>query len=578
MRSISFVVVVAVPMAVACGSSGGSGGAPSDGGGADTSSSSGSGAGSSSSVAPGSSSGASSGGSSSGGASSGGSSSGGASSGGSSSGHAGGAASTPFTALHTYYISPTGKDSNGGTSPADAWATPKHAVDCGDAIIALAGSYTNAQFGTNNWGTVSNCPSTTGGIDGQGGVYFAAVVCAGPDMTSCAVSNQTAEPVRVDASNWAVEGFSATQAAAAQGACYSATSETTATLHHIAFINDIASRCALGGFDSYAWTSPGGVDQTAVVGTIAYATTPSTNGQGLCGSGISLIPTNGPDTSAGAHVFVAGAFSYDNINAPSGAGCNTDGEGIIFDSWAIPQYKYTGIIEQSVLWGNGSAALLAFPQGNHTTDDQATVVWKHNTAYGNYQDPKNPGGGELFLNQVYPTTGSYTITDNLFEATESAPGGSGAGKVYGADIACDNGCASPSVSIAGNYIWDGHAPSSTAAGGENTTAYYGGASEGASWIWGSNTYGDPGFANPGALPATAPNCAGYANTTACMVGAGVVADLTPSGAAVGVGYEPPGSCAADPSYPTWLKGVVYLTVSGSSLFENPGLVTKPCGL
>ena len=36
--------------------------------------------------------------------------------------------SVPFTALHTYYMSPTGSDSNNGTSPPTPWATPYHSV------------------------------------------------------------------------------------------------------------------------------------------------------------------------------------------------------------------------------------------------------------------------------------------------------------------------------------------------------------------------------------------------------------------------------------------------------------------
>jgi hypothetical protein len=58
----------------------------------------------------------------------------------------------------------------------------------------------------------------------------------------------------------------------------------------------------------------------------------------------------------------------------------------------------------------------------------------------------------------------------------------------------------------------------------------------------------------------------------------VPADLTPSGAAAGRGYKAPGACAADAYYPAWLKGVVYLSATGATLTENPGLVTKPCDL
>src|ERR1700723_802852 len=70
-------------------------------------------------------------------------------------------ASVPFVALHTYYMSPTGSDSNNGLTAATAWATPNHAVVCGDVIVAAAGNYASMS----HWGTVSACPSTSGGID-----------------------------------------------------------------------------------------------------------------------------------------------------------------------------------------------------------------------------------------------------------------------------------------------------------------------------------------------------------------------------------------------------------------------------
>ncbi len=313
----------------------------------------------------------------------------------------------PFQALHTYYISPTGDDHNTGTSSSAAWATPNHAVNCGDVIIAAPGAYDNSHFGTQQWGTVANCPSTSGGIDK------------------------------------AVEGFTATQAATANQegfavGCYSATSETSATLHHIAYINDVASGGDAAGFGSYSYTGPGGgVDQYALVGAIAYNAAPSQAGGGICGSGISLIPVDGPDTSPGTHVFVAGAFSYDNINSPVGAGCNTDGEGLIFDSWGIQPYSYQAVAEQNVFWGNGGPGFEAFPQGNGTSDDQATIVIFGNTSYGNYQDPKHVGAGELFLNQVYPSTASHTFTDNIFEPTMASSAG---GTVCGAGIDCRNDC------------------------------------------------------------------------------------------------------------------------------------------
>ena len=454
-------------------------------------------------------------------------------------------------------------------------------MNCGDVIIAAPGAYDGNQFGTGKWGAVSKCPSTSGGIDGKGGIYFAVLLCGGSDMTSCTADGGGQEVFRVDSSDWAVEGFAGTQAAtASEGGfsvgCYTATSETSTTLHHIAFINDIASNCDAAGFGTFSYTGPGGgVDQYALVGAIAYDAAPSQGGGGICGSGISIIPVNGPDTSAGTHVFVAGAFSYKNINASMGEGCNTDGEGLIFDSWGVQPYKYQAVAEQNVFWANGGPGFEAFPQGNGTSDDQATIVIFNNTSYGNFQDPLHVGSGELMLDQVYPTTGSYTFKDNVFEATQQSSAG---GSVYGAAIDCRNGCPASVMSIAGNYIWNSHPPTTTKAGGANTQAWYAGMDQGANFPWGTDSFDHPGLANPGALPTSAPNCAGYANTTACMIGAGVPAHVAPSGGATGKGYQPPGACTADVYYPTWLKGVVYLKANGSSLTENGGLITKPCNL
>ena len=572
MKRSRFLALLFVPSLACSSASSNTQGSPDGGTGA---SGAGSGQGSGSGRGSGSGSGSAVSGTGSGSGSAGGSGSGS----GSGTGTGAGAGSVPFQALHTYYLSPMGSDSNSGTSTSSAWATPNHPLLCGDVVLAEPGTYSTSQF-VDNWGVVSSCPSTTAGIDGKGGVYFATLLCAGPDLTSCTVDGGAKEAFRVSSSNWSIEGFSATQApTASEGGyavgCYTATSETSTTLHHVAFINDIASGCDAAGFGSYSHTSPGGVDQTAVVGVIAYNAAPSQGGGGICGSGISIIPANGPDTSPGTHVFVAGAFSYRNVNAATGEGCNTDGEGLIFDSWGIPQYSHQAVAEQNVFWANGGPGFEAFPQGNGTSDDQATIIVLNNTSYGNFQDPKHGGSGELLLNGVYPTTGSYTFTNNVFEATQGSSAGA---TVYAAAIDCKNGCPSSVVSIDKNHFWNSHAPTTTAPGGDNTQAYYSGAGQGASFPWGTNTFTTPGFASPSALPSGAPDCAGHATTTACMTAAGVPAALAPSGGAASVGYSPPTACQADAYYPTWLKGVVYLSASGSNLTENGGLITKPCDM
>lgn len=490
--------------------------------------------------------------------------------------------SVTFTPLHTYYISPTGNDSNPGTSPSKPWASARHRVVCGDVIIAAAGSYAfqYSVFGPTAWGAVSNCPSTSGGIDGKGGIYFAVLLCAGPYVTSCAVNGETQEAFRVDQSNWAVEGFTTTQNSNASNVCNLATSETAATLHHIAFINDIAANCNLAGFDSVSWTTPGGVDQTAVVGAIVFNGSPS-HANGICGSGVSIIPVDGTDKSTGTHVFVAGYFGYKNINALTGAGCHTDGEGLIFNSWACSKFTAQGVAEQNVWWYNGGPGFEVFPNCL-TNGDRAQIYIFNNTSYGNSQDPLHPSSSsDLLLGNIKPLStyaSSYSVFDNIFVSTQATSGNAGKAPVYTGSFWVTNGATASTISAKGNYFWQSNPGKVTTAGLPNTDVWLNGVHNTTSFPFGTNTYQNPHFANPSALPTTAPNCNGYTNTTDCMnLGYHVAADLTPSGGQT-AGYLAPGPCTADPFFPVWLKGVVYLHWTGTGVVENSGLITKPCGM
>ena len=271
----------------------------------------------------------------------------------------------PFQALTTYYISPTGNDSNSGTSPATAWATPKHAVNCGDVLIAAPGAYNSDQFGANNWGTVSACPSTTGGIDGKGGVYFAVLLCGGPGhdelhgrrrrpggrsgsirRTGRSKASRRRKPAT--ASRGRLRGR-LRRRNVGDHARPCTTSHSSTTLPAAA--TPRASTATRGPGRAAAWTS------TRWSARSPTTRRPARAAQGSAAAASRSSRSNGPDTSAGTHVFVAGAFSYKNINAPRGAGCNTDGEGLIFDSWGVQPYAYQAVAEQNVFWGNGGPGL-----------------------------------------------------------------------------------------------------------------------------------------------------------------------------------------------------------------------------
>ena len=167
----------------------------------------------------------------------------------------------------------------------------------------------------NDFGTVSSCPSTSGGIDGTGGIYFAIVLCAGPDMMSCKINGGAFEAIRIAQSNWSVQGFWATQNTNAQGGCFIAEQDNSVK-RYAAFINDIASVCDLAGFGSSGGGCGGGqgncgFDQAAAVGVVSFDAANSISA--FCGSGVSFIPTN-PDTSPGTHIYIGQYFGSNNSN------------------------------------------------------------------------------------------------------------------------------------------------------------------------------------------------------------------------------------------------------------------------
>ena len=161
----------------------------------------------------------------------------------------------------TYFMSPTGNDAGDGLSFSSAWLTPNHPLNCGDTIIRAAGTYDAANFVAGRWGVVHNCPSADG-------IFGARLICAGPYVTSCTIKTTT-EGMRVDRSNWAVIGGFYSSSG---GGCLWAAPTRSETIHHVAFINVVASGCQYNGIAAsiYAAKPIYAVDQFAVVGAVVY--------------------------------------------------------------------------------------------------------------------------------------------------------------------------------------------------------------------------------------------------------------------------------------------------------------------
>ena len=429
-----------------------------------------------------------------------------------------------FAKASTYYLSPYGSDSNTGTSASASWISPNHSLNCGDVIVATAStSYSATNFYTGKWGTV-NCPA---------GNNVAWLTCATFD--GCKINTSANQGMWVDKSYWGVQGWEITTSASdTYGTCFMAEPHYSAPveIHHIIFANDIANGCAQAGFTSVNRGSIG-VDYFAVIGSIAYN---AAQGNATCASGISIYEPIQSDSAAGTHIYVAGNFSYGNVDpSECGGRSPTDGEGIIFDTFdgtqGGPRSPYTAqaVATNNILVGNGSKAINVY--NNSSGASHAAIYLTQNTSWGNLTDPNQSwlGCGEVALNVTKDTQ----ISGNLI-STKSATGCGGhpiyaiaVSNVDGSDTAVDNFA----------YGYNGYNHFSWDSG---------------SFAWASNNqFGtNPNFTNP--VTPGAPHCGGTANVPSCM--SSVIADFSPkAAAALSFGYQKPTSTSIhDPLFPRWL--------------------------
>ena len=530
-----------------------------------------------------------------------------------------------FTPLHVYYLDPvSGNDANTCTTVAQACqnmsASGLSGVVCGDVVLVKSGSWSGGQI-NQNLPTVGSCPSTSGGIDGAGGIYFAILLCAGTDVMSCKYNNgSTGDAFWIDRSNWAVEGFWATTPIDGSNCFIGNNANNGGTVqHHVAFINDIASTCGDSGFStSGGGTAVGSFDQTAVVGVAAYNAANSQTHGAECGSAISIIPANGPDHSAGTHVYISGFYLGYNTNTgnPSTVGCNvagghSDGEAIILDTWGAGYtsggYLYQAVIEQGLAWHSGGSSIQIFPQANAATDDRSQYFISDTTMYAGDQDASGNGicEADLHLHGISPnssptTTSIYDIRNVIVLATVQTCGNLGVNPSFAMNINPEFTAVlnTAPITITGSYVFN----NANGSGGYNTTnsnVFYtdtrstnscgNGTTRCTNFPFGTNTFSDPGLGSITSLWSTAPDCTGFDNVTTCMLSKYTVDVFsTPTIAPTTMGYQKPGSCTtkvlsnSTNAFPSWLKGIVYLTTSGfvnsPVITEKTGLITKPCGV
>jgi hypothetical protein len=432
----------------------------------------------------------------------------------------------------TYYLSTTGSDSNSGTA-SQPWQTPHHNLKCGDVIQAAKGSYNGWYFWEGEWGTVTGT-----------GHCVAELHCTTFD--TCIVNtsqNGTTGAFWVDQSHWMIDGWEVQGSVANSNivSCFVATPNTAtpANIQDIIFANDIANGCQNGGFIAHnlGGSTTISYDYVNFVGDIAFNAAQTGN---ECDSGIGIYEPIVADYTTGTHIYIAGNFSYGNLDANPCAGTlpsdkPTDGEGIIIDTLDYSQgggtpYVAQVGIENNIVVNNGGRGLEV--TNNSAGSQNAYVFFKNNTSWGNERDPNQLyclGNGELLVNaakNVQAFNGIY--------ATSTADGCTG-DAIYGAAVG--SGDTSDLIEYSSIYGIGGN--NTFVNGGTFTFANQTG-----------NTIGtNPSFAN--AVAPGAPSCSGYANTVACM--AKVISNFKASGSGTsGNGYQAPTTGSYDPFFPQWL--------------------------
>lgn len=448
----------------------------------------------------------------------------------------------------SYFLSPSGSDSNNGLSSGAPWLSPNHAVNCGDTLSAASGTYLSTNFNNGDWGAVSTC---------SGGNQVAWVICATFDTCKINSTTGTAPGLWIDKSHWGVVGWEVSVGTGVTfGTCFEAGPSGSTNVNHVIFANNIANGCQNGGIITFNNGSSASVDYVAMLGNIAYN---AAQGAHSCTSGFSIYQPQQSDTNSGTHIYLAGNFAWANVDPnPCNGTAPTDGEPIILDTFDSSQggpgvYSQQAVAQNNLGFFNGGRGFEAFE--NKAGSGNATIVLKYNTAFGNMTDNFQTAGC-LGRAELAPDNVKNTTFDHNLAQTRTGTSCMSAG-LYALFVeTCDSSC-----TVTNNWLY-------SAAGNNSGIDASPGFSLGAGNVSGTN----PSFANP--VNPGAPSCGSFASVPACM--ATVIADYTPTnGSALAYGRQTVSNTSiTDALFPQWL-----CTGTGQMNSNIPAnLVTPGCGV
>jgi hypothetical protein len=523
------------------------------------------------------------------------------------------------------FMAPTGNDACNGTSPSIgtsgncAWLTTNHPMKCGEVIIAAPGSYLNNNF-SDIWGTVSNCPSASGGIDGLGQIYFAILLCGGTEISSStSLSCQaggSGGPSNPNAymefaggqSNWAVEGFYI-DAGSSGSLGFGYRTCTLGALpigksHHLAFINSVVNNAGQALYSNDCGDNNGtaeGGDYIAGIGIIAVNSNLAANFYSYSSGAIAPGALTNWDTNPGTHVFLYN--NYGPTNIVHGADNLFDGEFIYYDTPDVHHFTQTAVTMNNLAYITTRWCYSVTYNGGFGGPWPATFEAYNNSCLNGWSSglAGNPGGNIDFANNGCCPAVSNPLThifqNNVSQTTFPSGVAPGGATVYALNLQGHVGTLTFGGTGVENVLIS-TVPSCTA-GDCDATNFAATIQVGDPYPSGTNFYPAQGttiFANTADLVnqiSVPRSCAGFVNTTACMgwnanthtlTSNTFIADLQCVYAnCTGKGFQLPSTtCVTSGTlfnvYPAWLKGVVYLHWTGSAIVQKADLVTRPCGM
>jgi hypothetical protein len=338
-----------------------------------------------------------------------------------------------YTCNAQYFVSPTGSDSNGGTSMANALQTigaaTKLSLQGGDCVTVADGTYDETVLVSGS-GSADTC---------TGYVVFRAASPGGAKV----VSTDAYNGFMVNASYVMVDGFDLEDTST--GSAFTAGTNTLGggkviVYHHIAAVRNIAHDSGGAGLGALH------ADYVRFEGNTVYGNSSRSD---YGDSGIDLWEMQASDTLPGFHIVIRNNLSYSNVESDIPANLQTDGEGIILDSfdYADPTYGTTpyaqeSLVENNVIWGNGGRGIEA--SGAQPTSH---VTIRNNTVFDDNTQQQQYGGAE-----IVSWGNGNSVANNLVILGTNAQNGTAANQTTVA-IADRCGPSSAGVQITGGSVW-----------------------------------------------------------------------------------------------------------------------------